>query len=79
VQLPELSGQPGCTEYWTVSRLGLASVGSPAVLRVIARQVGLPRDAVIDERSNSAVLGLWGDALAAYQQWRYLGRDFLAA
>ncbi|HUG13967.1 MAG TPA: hypothetical protein VMM78_03020 [Thermomicrobiales bacterium] len=56
------------SEQWTISRSALVLTGSVADLAAIARRLGLPDGSVVETRHGQAALGLWGEALAAYQR-----------
>jgi hypothetical protein len=74
----EHAGQFTVVEHWTDSETCLALVGPPPALQAIARDLAVPDDAVVTLQPNRSVLGLWGDSLTAYRQWRRSGATPMA-
>jgi hypothetical protein len=55
------------SEQWTTSRAALVLGGPVAALVDVAQRLNVPTETVIETRRGEAVLGLWGEPLAAYQ------------
>lgn len=55
------------TEQWTLSRAALVLGGPVAALIDVAERLNLPTESVIEIQRGEAMLGLWGEPLAAYQ------------
>ena len=55
------------SEQWTTSRAAVVLGGPVAILIDVAQRLNVPTETVIETRRGEAVLGLWGELLAAYQ------------
>ena len=60
---------PEIREYWTVSRQAVVLSSQRARLVELAAEIQVPAEDIIEQSPQTAVLALWGDALAAYQEW----------
>jgi hypothetical protein len=65
------------TEHWSNSETCLALVGPQLALQQIARNLAVPDEAIVTLLPHRCVLGLWGDALAAYRRMRLTGAGSL--
>jgi hypothetical protein len=55
-------------EYWTETRHGLVIEGNPDIIDTIVDALDVPCDAPVQVSSSRSILGLWGEAVRAYQQ-----------
>ena len=78
VQMIEQVGQFTVVEHWTDSETCLALVGPLPALQAIARNLAVPDEAVVSLQPHRSVLGLWGESLVAYRQWRVTGATRMA-
>lgn len=60
-------------EYWTDSQSAVVLAAGRTTLEEVARLLNLPSTRISSARANTAVLGIWGDHLYAYEELKRSG------